>query len=814
MNIAQGINMKIYTISMVICLLGTGMSHSEVLGFKFLDGNDTPIPPASTAGAGPYAQANWNLLRTDWSGNVENDVVLGAVVNSIGSTPTSLQNVTYGANVDPVHYDAANTWRSGAGNADANATLMNGYLDDGNNDQPYVNFSLDAGSLPNYTVVLYVNGDAQNTAVGRYWLEEWTDPLTEGTVITDQIGISSNGYAGTFVQAGVDYSQTAAPQLVDVATGNYIVFTNMTARNIRVRASGNGDPEDFGRGPLNAIQILDTVIDPGGDPDNDGLLNAWELTYGLDPNSDVGDDGPAGDPDNDFSTNIQEQARGTNPVDEDTDNDGLKDGFETGGGTWASATETGTNPLIADTDLDGLLDGVEDNLGTFTDAMNTGTNPNVFDTDLDGLPDGWEVDAELNPTDDGTGDPANGPAGDPDGDFSDNADEYARGTIANDNDTDDDTIWDGYEDLGGVYVGPTQTGTDPLDADTDNDTLSDGVETGDGNYIDANQTGSDPNVHDSDSDGYFDEQEVAANTNPNNPNSKPAFHVPIGYWSFDDQGVNTTADLSPNGNNGTVIGGATYVAGHSGSPSDFAINLDGLDDAVTTPLALSNIGYFTMAGWIRFENQQTDRSGLFGQNDILEFGFSEGAADIVHLWSNPGGAIETNLAPSTEWAHIAFVGDGTGRTIYINGVEMVRGAAATPLNASAFFFNIGGGGVFDDVVNNGNFFQGQMDDVAVWDVSMGPELIAELAAGTLTPIPSAGDLAITSFTRSNDNKVTFTVGGTVPNVNYTIQQSSDLENWSEADDFTGAAGENVTDVTITLFAPFEPKRFYYVAPAE
>jgi hypothetical protein len=107
-----------------------------------------------------------------------------------------------------------------------------------------------------------------------------------------------------------------------------------------------------------------------------------------------------------------------------------------------------------------------------------------------------------------------------------------------------------------------------------------------------------------------------------------------------------------------------------------------------------------------------------------------------------------------------------------------------------------------------------MDDVAVWDVSMGPELIAELAAGTLTPIPSLGDLAITSFTRSNDNKLTVTVGGTVPNVNYTIQQSTDLENWSEADDFTGAAGENVIDVTITLFAPFKSKRFYYVAPAE
>ncbi|YCM43081.1 LamG-like jellyroll fold domain-containing protein [Verrucomicrobiaceae bacterium 227] len=803
--------MNTHTFSIVAALFGVGICHAEVLGFKFLDANDTPIPAASTAGAGPYAQANWNLLQTDYSGSDANDAIFTALVNSTGTTTSSLQTITYAAHADPVHYDSNNTWRSGAGNVDANATLMNGYLDDGLDNQPYVNFSLADGSFPNYTIVLYVNGDGQNAAVGRYWVEEWTDPLAEGVVITDQVGISSNGYDGTFVQAGGDFPQTADPQNVDVATGNYIVFTNLTARNVRVRAAGNGDPEDFGRGPLNAVQILDTVIDPDGDSDDDGLLNGWEATYGLDPNSDQGDDGASGDPDSDNLTNLEEQALGTNPVDDDSDNDGLKDGVETGGGTWNGAADTGTNPLMADSDMDGLLDGVEDNSGSYTNAMNTGSNPNVLDTDADGLPDGWEVAANLDPNDDGTVNVVNGPLGDPDSDSSNNADEFARGTDAADNDTDDDTLLDGYEDLGGVYVSATETGTDPLNMDSDGDTLSDGAETADGIFVNAGQTGSDPNLHDTDSDGYFDEQEVAAGTDPNNPSDKPAFHVPIGYWSFDDQGVGTTADLSPNGNNGVVIGGATYAAGHTGSPTDFSISLDGVDDAVTTPLTLSNIGYFTMAGWVKFENRQADRAGLFGQNDILEFGFSVGSTDTVQLWSNPGGAIETTLAPS-DWTHIAFVGDGTGRTIYLNGVEAVRGAAASPLNASNFFFNIGGGGVFDDT---GNYFAGQMDDVAVWDVSMGPQLIAGLAAGTLTPIPSlSGNLAISSIERPSDNKVTFTIDGTIPNVTYSIQHSSDLENWSEADDFTGAEGENMTEVTLTLFPPVPAKRFYYVTPVE
>jgi len=799
--------MKTGTFSMIGLLVGTGLISADTLGFKFLDSQDTPFGSADMAGAGIYAQANWNFLRTDWSGNVDNDPLFTAgIVNASGAVTTSLVNIDYPTgHSDPVHWDANNTWRSGAGNADANATLMNGYLDDGGDGQPYVNFSLDVGALPTYTVVVYVNGDGQNGAVGRYWIEEWTDPLTDGVVITDQVGISDNSYTGSFVQAGSDFEPTATPQNVDVASGNYLVFKNMTARQIRVRSSGNGDPEDFGRGPLNAIQILDTVSDPLGDDDSDGLLNAWEVSFGLDPDSDVGDDGAAGDPDGDTLSNLQEQAAGTNPTSKDTDNDGFDDNVETGGGVWNGPSDTGTDPLNPDVDDDGLLDGAENNDGVFVDENQTGSNPHEEFSDADSLPDGWEVANGLDPNDDGGVDAKNGDAGDPDADTSENLEEFTRGTAANDNDTDDDTVLDGYEDLGGVWKSATETGTDPLDPDTDNDGISDGAETGDGNFVDANQTGSDPNLHDTDGDGYFDEQELASNTNPNDPNEKPDFPVPLGYWSFDDQGEDMTADLSPNENTGTVLGDATYVAGRTGVAGDFAIDLDGVDDAVTTPLSLSNIGFFTMAGWIKSDVIQTNRSGLFGQNDILEFGFSTG--ETVHLWSNPGGAIETSVTPS-EWTHIAFVGDGTGRTIFIDGVEAVRGAAATPLNASNFFFNIGGGGIYDAT---GNFFQGQMDDVAVWDVSMSPQLIAGLANGTISPIPNErGDLKVSSIVVSDDDRVTLTVEGTVSGVNYAVESSSDLVNWLEIDDFAGAAGGSVTEVTFFSGNPAPEKSFYIV----
>ena len=52
---------------------------------------------------------------------------------------------------------------------------------------------------------------------------------------------------------------------------------------------------------------------PSGDRDGDGLPDAWEIQFGLDPDSAVGDDGAGGDSDGDGRTNAEELAGGTHP---------------------------------------------------------------------------------------------------------------------------------------------------------------------------------------------------------------------------------------------------------------------------------------------------------------------------------------------------------------------------------------------------------------------------------------------------------------------------------------------------------------------
>ncbi|MEK7792909.1 MAG: hypothetical protein AAB353_00190, partial [Candidatus Hydrogenedentota bacterium] len=113
--------------------------------------------------------------------------------------------------------------------------------------------------------------------------------------------------------------------------------------------------EDTGLNPLVYGMRL-----PGGsaDEDDDGLPNDWELTYGLDPFSALGDNGPDGDPDEDGLANFDELAAGTDPTTDDTDGDGLGDGREDlNGNGRVDASET--DPVDADSDSDGFNDGAE-----------------------------------------------------------------------------------------------------------------------------------------------------------------------------------------------------------------------------------------------------------------------------------------------------------------------------------------------------------------------------------------------------------------------------------------------------------------------
>src|SRR5947207_1972870 len=80
------------------------------------------------------------------------------------------------------------------------------------------------------------------------------------------------------------------------------------------------------------------------------------------------------------------------------------------------------------------------------------------------------------------------------------------------------------------------------------------------------------------------------------------------------------------------------------------------------------------------------------------------------------GALDTPFGPdSGGWKHVAITDDGITKRTYISGVQVATGATGAPTSSLGSSFNIGGNGVWDPT---GNYFNGMIDDVAVWNQAL------------------------------------------------------------------------------------------------
>ncbi len=247
------------------------------------------------------------------------------------------------------------------------------------------------------------------------------------------------------------------------------------------------------------------------DSDFDGMPDGWEYEQGLraislspcllfDPTdpSDSKEDVDLPSPDG--LTNFMEYWHHTDPLDNDTDDDGLTDGYE---------IEVGTCPIFYDSHWDIDLDGLN-----FTQELMYGTNATDPDTDGDGLTDGWEVFNNPN-------NPSEGQILDP--------------TL---NDTDGNSIKDGLEDFDNDQINNLEEfiwGTNPMNSDTDSDNLPDIYEINFYHLTD----GLHPTIPDSnldvDGDGKTSLQEYTYGTDPTNEDTD-GDRIPDG-WEIDHDDI-------------------------------------------------------------------------------------------------------------------------------------------------------------------------------------------------------------------------------------------------------------------------------------
>lgn len=297
---------------------------------------------------------------------------------------------------------------------------------------------------------------------------------------------------------------------------------------------------------------------------------------------------------------------------------GIK-GTNVGNGAFFVDTDGGvkvTNPSDDDTDDDSLKDGLEDrNQNGKWDSSSGETDPTVFSTDGGCDGDGAELTAgtdPLNANDDS--------CADPDGDGCDNSREAALGTDKFDPDTDDDGIGDCVE---------SSTGTNPKSGDSDSDGINDGVEDKDKDgTVDSGET--DPRKNDTDGDGLQDGTEDADKDGSVDANETN----PLRVDSDDDGILDGNEDKNKNGVwESYITGNGKYGETKGAVPDTDGDGLpDGLEIGLTTPetpTTNTGLGYF-----IADQNSATTTNPNLADTDSDRL--SDGTEDV-----NRNGKVDT-----------------------------------------------------------------------------------------------------------------------------------------------------------------------------
>ena len=133
--------------------------------------------------------------------------------------------------------------------------------------------------------------------------------------------------------------------------------------------------------------------------------------------------------------------------------------------------------------------------------------------------------------------------------------------------------------------------------------------------------------------------------------------------------------------------------------------------------------------------------------------------------------------------------------------------------SSAFSLNIGGDGIYD---GGGNWFLGELDDVAIWDVALTEEQVREIFEGRPPhgkgPRGAVFQITALDYDRSEGNvELTWT---SRPGESYAVSYSEDFQSFVELDDGIEASEGETTSFVDESVPAGARARYYQVARQE
>ena len=239
------------------------------------------------------------------------------------------------------------------------------------------------------------------------------------------------------------------------------------------------------------------------------------------------------------------------------------------------------------------------------------------------------------------------------------------------------------------------------------------------------------------------------------------------YWSFDSSSNFNVPD----------VGGSTLTKGNGASWSASgkfggALSLNGVsqslyDTSSPSYLPVGNSSY-TQSVWFK-PNEVSGNGGLVGWGDY----FSSRRVNALRLYENSGGfrhywwgadldctGAQCPISTGT-WYHVASTWDGTTRKLFVNGV-LKRSDTPGANNATAANFHIG-------KTCCSEFFNGLIDDVAIYTRALSAGEVAELANSSIPTPTNSAVPAVSGIARTGETLDASTGSWTGSPSSYTYQ---------------------------------------------
>jgi uncharacterized delta-60 repeat protein len=175
-----------------------------------------------------------------------------------------------------------------------------------------------------------------------------------------------------------------------------------------------------------------------------------------------------------------------------------------------------------------------------------------------------------------------------------------------------------------------------------------------------------------------------------------------------------------------------------------ALDFDGVNDYVDlgymNPLSSGNYGQYSFEAWIKVRGYTNDDglgSFIFGNERNFNGGIQvelDTSGYITTFYPSAGFVRSSYKVPLHTWTHIAFVQSNSELTLYVNG-NFVQTLLSWPNLHSNDYDDFLLGAFSSDFVNFTRHFNGQMDEVRVWDYAICPAQIQNNMNCEISGIP-------------------------------------------------------------------------------